>query len=98
MNAAKAGVVKPPAGWVAKVAAGDTSVVASLKPPNTSVLENSRKGSFLIQKGDARRSVSWSLRGTPAAIKLALCEAWRIREMQTGEVCPFKAELDALPD
>ena len=43
LSSSRTALVKPPAGWVAKVAAGDTSVVTKLRPPNTSVLVNSRK-------------------------------------------------------
>lgn len=42
-----------------------------------------------LSQGSLRKSVSWTVRGRQAAIKLCLVEAWRIHEDAGGSACPF---------
>lgn len=82
--------------FAARVSISDCDVVHDWAPGGIKIRVDELNGCFrILREGSLKKSVSWTVRGRQAAIKLCLIEAWRIHEDSGGGSCPFRDMLEA---
>lgn len=82
--------------WHPRTQAGDVSVIADFRPAPANIWADDFNGCFRVMyRGERRRSISWTVRGMPLAIQLALQAAWASHFEATGEACPHSELLEA---